>query len=146
MKKIIIGIVLLVVLLAGAHYAISINRTAPAETTPATSGKKAVPVISWQFKEVPEKDGMPQSEVSIMANGQTTVVGTFTGSCSEIVGERFTDANEYYGATCWFAGGGNEIGVFLENDQFVVKVGDVDEGTAESPGFRGNFVTKFEIK
>ena len=49
--------------------------------------------------------------------------------------------SEKTGVICWWAGGGSDIGIFEEGGKLVLKVGSLDEGSAEIPGFRGNFQT-----
>lgn len=98
----------------------------------------------WTFTDLgADEFGMPKTEVSIIADGNEHKLGTFDGSCSE----QDTDLleNEKEKAVCWWAGGGKEIGVFEENGRRVVKVGDVDEGDAETGGFRGNFSVVKEL-
>ncbi|MDB5225098.1 MAG: hypothetical protein JWL87_50 [Candidatus Adlerbacteria bacterium] len=94
-------------------------------------------VYSWEFSERGEKDGIPQTQVTLMAGGESFDIGTHEGSCAEMD----SDFLEYEKSKviCWFAGGGHEIGVFEEPGQVVVRVGDVDEGASGNPGFRGNF-------
>jgi hypothetical protein len=64
-------------------------------------------------------------------------VGTFDGLCSVI--EKPESKNELSAVLCWFAGAGDEIGVFEENGTLVLKRGEIGEPTSESDGFRGNF-------
>lgn len=84
--------------------------------------------------------GIPQTRVSLFYNGTINNLGVFEGSCAALEdGGQALLPNEQSGVLCWYAGGGIEIGVFLEDTVLVVKKGFVDEGTAESEGFRGNF-------
>lgn len=94
-----------------------------------------------------QASGAPKTKVSLKAGNESVrEVGTYTGSCSEITATSWTLLeNEKSGVICWWAGGGNEIGIFEENGKSVVKVGDLDEGTAETPGLRGNFKTVFQL-
>lgn len=49
-------------------------------------------------------------------------------------------AGELAAAQCWFAGGGDEIGVFAHEDGgFDIMVGQLGEGEEGSGVFRGNF-------
>jgi hypothetical protein len=91
----------------------------------------------WEFSERAEKDGIPQTQVTLIASGKSIDAGTYEGSCSEMD----SDFLEYEKSkvVCWFAGGGHEIGVFEEPGQVVVRAGEVDEGASGVPGFRGNF-------
>jgi hypothetical protein len=86
---------------------------------------------------------MPRTTVSIAFGKEVRAIGTFDGSCSEMDTDLLP--NEESKVVCWFAGGGNEIGVFGESGVRVVKVGDLDEGSAEVDGFRGNFKTVLDL-
>ncbi|MEK7068304.1 MAG: hypothetical protein AAB964_00635, partial [Patescibacteria group bacterium] len=62
------------------------------------------------------------------------------GNCFSVAGSSWELLeNELTGAICYSAGGGKEIGVFEEGGTLVLKEGEVEEGGAETPGFRGNF-------
>jgi hypothetical protein len=92
------------------------------------------------------ESGAPLTTIAIRVDGTLRSVGTFEGSCSDMKTTAWKmDANEIAGVVCWFAGGGQEIGVFDENGDTSVKVGFLEEGTAEGPGYRGDFNTLFEI-
>jgi len=103
--------------------------------------------IKWEFSDAGEKDGIPQTRV--MLNGHH--VGDFQGSCSEVGAEGGVDSKgllvgELAAAQCWYAGGGDEIGVFGSEDGGVdVMVGQLGEPTAEEDGFRGNFELRTDI-
>lgn len=85
-------------------------------------------------------------EVSITYKGEKRVVGTYPGSCSIVEDSSWPLLeNELTGVICWFAGGGSEVGVFYEDGKRVVKVGALEEGTAETEGFRGDFETAFAL-
>lgn len=95
---------------------------------------------AWTFNDKGEDaSGMPSTEVSL--NGK--VVGTYSGRCSVIkdTSWKLLDG-EKDGVICWWAGGGDEIGVF---EGGIVKTGDLSEGDAETAGTRGNFKTLFTI-
>ena len=99
--------------------------------------------FSWKFTEVESKNEIdpPQTTVGLKYNG------TYEGGCFEIDGERWKLLfEEKYGAICYFAGGGTEIGVFEEEGNLVVKKGVLDEGDAETPGVRGNFELLFRLE
>lgn len=110
------------------------------------------PVAQWQWIFDPAGEdaqiGAPLTRV-VLRNGDTSyAVGTLIGGCFDITQsdwELLTEQGEFAGAICWWAGGGTEIGVFSEGGRAVVKMGDIDEGTAEGGGSRGNFETLFEI-
>ena len=107
------------------------------------------PTLEWVTEDAgtDESIAAPFTKVSLKVAGVEREIGTYLGSCFEIAGSSWTLAeNEKTGVICWFAGGGKEIGVFEEEGKLVVKTGDVEEGTAEGSGFRGNYQTLFEIK
>ncbi|MBC7836274.1 hypothetical protein H7X87_00645 [Acetobacteraceae bacterium] len=144
MFKMVGGIVLVILAVAGGlyFYQQQAMKTASTQTATSTSSEN-----SWSFKEADSSDvatGAPMTTVVLTRGGREYTVGTYVGSCSEI-SESGLQESEVSGVVCWFAGGGNEIGVFSENGTYVVKVGDVDEGSAEEGGFRGNFKTIFPL-
>lgn len=103
--------------------------------------------FEWTFESKGEDaNGTPSTAVTLWRGDSIFAAGTYAGSCSVIEESAWELVEgERTGVICWFAGGGNEIGVFEENGTYVVKVGDLDEGSAEEPGFRGNFRTLFTI-
>lgn len=107
----------------------------------ATGGKLANP-FTFKFTALPEDatTGIPKTKVEIMANNKTYNGGTYTGTCSSIetTSWKLLDG-EVTGAICWYAGGGSEVGIFSTADGWSIKVGELDEGSAETTGTRGNF-------
>ncbi len=100
--------------------------------------------FTWSFidRGVDAETSVPKTDVALRVAGVDVPLGTFDGTCTAIAGSAWPFlANEVSGAICYFAGGGKEIGVFEEGGKLVLKVGDVDEGDAEHPGTRSNFVT-----
>jgi hypothetical protein len=103
-----------------------------------TSGKIG---IKWEFVNAGEKDGIPYTRV--MLNGNH--IGDYQGTCSEVGAEGGVDGKglltgEVAAAQCWYAGGGDEIGVFGNEDGGVdVMTGELQEPSGEGEGFRGNF-------
>jgi hypothetical protein len=108
--------------------------------------------ITWQYKDAGEVDGMPHTTVTVVINGTAYEAGTFLGSCSEIGTTGGIDgkgllAGELSATQCWFAGGGNEVGVFAHEDGgFDIMVGELSEGNQEIPFFRGNFTVKSTVR
>ena len=99
--------------------------------------------FSWSFLDrgVNATSSTPQTDVSLKVAGVPVPLGTYSGNCFSIAGSQWALLpNEISGVICYFAGGGQEIGVFEEGGRLVLKLGDVDEGDAEHVGFRGNFV------
>jgi hypothetical protein len=102
----------------------------------------------WQFDPMGETDGIPKTNVILNNGGTSYVIGTMDGTCFDITTSEWpllADQGEFAGAICWWAGGGKEIGVFSDGGRALIKVGDIEEGTAEEEGFRGNFQTLFAI-
>lgn len=133
---------LIIVVVVGIIYVVLKKKT----NAPTTPGEFARARYTWTFNEKPEKMGMPQTEVVLTVNGTDHILGTFDGSCQEVpegktgIFSEPADQNEISRVQCWAGGGGNEIGVFQEDEDFVVKSGELGEGDAENPPFRGNFV------
>jgi hypothetical protein len=114
-----------------------------------TSG--ATSSISWKFSDAGEVDAIPYTNVLVTVNNAVHDMGKFAGSCSEVGANGGIDgkgllAGELSAAQCWFAGGGDEIGVFAHEDGgFDLMVGELGEGDAEMPPFRGDFKIKTSI-
>ncbi len=109
--------------------------------------------ISWKFTDMDfDAANTPHTEVTAIVNGKEYVVGTFEGSCSEVGASGGVDgkgllAGEVSAAQCWFAGGGDEIGVFAHEDGgYQIMVGSLSEPDGEgATGFRGDFKIKTDI-
>ena len=132
MKKI-IWIVVAVLVIGGLIYAVQRS------STPAVD-------VAWAFQEktpVP-MTGAPVVQVTTTINGTEYDAGTYNGSCIEIDEENLSE-NEVSGIICWWAGFGDEIGVFTEEGKIVAKHGEIQEGDEGAAPFRGNLTTLFEI-
>ncbi len=132
MKKI-IWIVVAVLVIGGLVYAVQRSNT------PAVD-------VAWAFQEkTPEPmTGAPVVQVTATINGTEYDAGTYNGSCIEIDEENLP-AEEAAGIVCWWAGFGDEIGVFVEDGKIIVKHGEIQEGDEGAVPTRGNFTTLFEI-
>lgn len=109
--------------------------TAPTTTT---SPANVTPNITWHFKDAGEgAQGEPLTVVSVSVNEKTYDLGQQIGSC--FVTEWEPLPASLSGAICYFAGGGVEFSVYRENNAYVLKTSDVDEGDPEHPGVRGVF-------
>lgn len=115
-----------------------------ATTTVETAGERT---FSWRFDTDESGDGLaPRTQVDLIASGDVYDAGVYAGSCTEIAKENLL-AGEVSGVLCWWAGGGDEIGVFRDEDNnYFLLHGVQEEGTAESDGFRGDFKQIAEIK
>ena len=144
-NKVIAGVVIVLVLVGAAWLIYSKADANGASTNTeqttvgagAETGKKpgkATPYFDWKFTASGERvdTGAPKTKVTLMSNDHAYDVGTYLGSCSRISSKNL-QVGEVDGVLCWFAGGGDELGIFKEGDSFVVKKRQVDEGTAETP-------------
>jgi hypothetical protein len=127
------GVLVLVVFVVVAAGLIIFKPDAGASAPASTMGEGK---YQWRFVEW-GSDEVPQTQVTLLAAGQSHMIGTYDGSCA-VMEEDYLEY-EKSKVVCWFAGGGNEIGVFEEPGQVVVRVGEVDEGASGIQGFRGNF-------
>lgn len=154
MNKTIVVVVLLIVLAGGVYYWYghrnsstsmqAMERTTPAETVPASQESIGKHSVEWTFDSLPDDaaTGAPMTKVTVTWDGASHDAGTYQGSCAEIDGSNGTlQDGQVSGALCWWAGAGDEIGVFTENGGFVLKHGEQQEPSAEAQGFRGNFET-----
>ncbi|OHA32914.1 MAG: hypothetical protein A2928_04475 [Candidatus Taylorbacteria bacterium RIFCSPLOWO2_01_FULL_45_15b] len=152
MKKLIVTLIVVLIFLAiilGRQ-----NAVAPIvenDETIELTGEVAAGFYTWEFVEgaVATTTGIPKTAVILKAGTKVYSAGTYEGTCFDVTAS--TSAwilleGEMAGAICWWAGGGTELGVFTENGKQVVKKGELDEGSDEVPGTRGNFVTQFEIE
>jgi hypothetical protein len=106
---------------------------------PISSSQAAPRTFSWRFDTTESDDGLlPRTHVALITNGDVYNAGMYAGHCSEILSENLLQ-NEISGVLCWWAGAGDELGVFREGDQYILKRGTQEEPTAESEGFRGDF-------
>lgn len=126
-----------------------VNDTAKEDNGAATTEKSS---IAWRLESAGETEGMPYTNVTAVINGKAYDMGKFIGSCSEIGANGGIDgkgllAGELSATQCWFAGGGNEIGVFASEDGgFEIMVGELSEGEEGSGMFRGGFSIKNIVK
>ncbi len=148
---------LIVVLVLGGIGYLLLNQSAkaPSASEEALEGENAAeeqvgekPSFLWEFAPAggDGETGAPRTAVTLSVNGEARDIGTFDGSCLVINGSSWELApNELTGVICWFAGGGDEVGVFYENGQYVVKQGVLEEGAEGESGMRGNYETLFTL-
>jgi hypothetical protein len=145
--RIISGIIVLALLISGGYYFYRIHAQPAAQGTP-TSGK-IVPVWSFADAGTDSASGAPRTQVRLTLGGTAYDAGSYIGSCAEIGADGVDGtglaAGEVSGVQCWFAGGGDEVGLFEEGGSLVLKHGELGEPEAETPGFRGNFTTLVAI-
>jgi|GEM_PF-2191312 len=138
--KIVVSLLVLCIVVLGILYVMDDGREASA--------------YSWKFEALPEQNGMPVTDVTLVYKDREFDTGAHVGTCFDIANSEWELLpNEVAGAICWWAGGGREIGVFIESEDrivreyanLVVKLGQLDEGDAEVPSVRGPFVDMFRI-
>lgn len=111
----------------------------------AHEGEEGHTEITWQLTDAGETDGFSYTNVTVLVNGTTYEAGRYMGSCSEIDERGGIDGTgllpgELSAVQCWYAGGGDEIGVFAHEDGgYDLLAGELAEGDAENPPFRGSF-------
>lgn len=142
--KTLIGILALIVVIGGGYYYYS---TTQQDTAPAMQQKRVPPQISWSFKDngYSEEKNANTTSVTVTVNGTAHDAGTYLGSCSEM-----TDLSKTGGALsaalCWFAGAGDEIGVYVgDAEKLYIARREIQEPTAESPEFRGELTTLLSL-
>jgi hypothetical protein len=117
-----------------------------------TAGVSQKSSIEWRFAGAGEEDNIPYTNVTVVINNIPYEVGKFQGSCSEIGASGGVDgtgllAGELSGAQCWFAGGGDEVGVFAHEDGgFDIMVGGLSEGIEGGAFFRGDFEIRQSVQ
>lgn len=138
-----LGLAVVLILIAGVVYFYA------KDTMPATTDlpQNQPLTYSWTFTDngYNEATYANSTNVTLTVNGKIYNIGTYNGSCAELESEAL-DENQAAGVLCWWAGAGDEIGIFTENGKLVVKHGDHEEPTAESQGFRGNFETILDLQ
>lgn len=154
---IVVAVIALIGVAAGLGYLLMKNSTPVpvAETATTTdmnvSEQPAVttPVRTYAWAFTPAGTGSAsedRTKVTLTTGGKTYDAGTYSGSCVVIADAELKDANELTGVLCYFAGAGDEVGVFEENGKIVIRAGEVMEPTGEGGPFRGNFKTLVEVQ
>lgn len=147
----VLGIIVLIILV-GALYAASQRRDKDTSMETATSTPEAEasvtaarPSFVWEFENAGEtEDGSPRTHVFLVANGERKDLGISEGSCAVLSGDQLEE-NEITATLCWFAGAGDEYGVFLEGGALTVRKGIQQEAAGEGEEFRGQFTTLISL-
>ena len=89
--------------------------------------------------------------MTAVVNGQAHNMGKFQGSCRELddggIDGQGLLAGELSAVQCWFAGGGDEIGIFAHEDGGVdIMTGALSEGIEGGAFFRGDFKVQKSIE
>ena len=142
MKVLLSTLILAVVLVGGfvllnSHIYNEKQANAPNEETAAT------PTFSWAFEPSARyEETMPWHNLSLVVNSEPYSVGEYQG-CT---GEGSTGEGIVTKTTCWFAGGGNEVAVFLEGDRYLIKERWIQEAGAQGEwDTEGDWETKFAL-
>ena len=138
--------VLLVLIAAAGYFAF--------DTTEESSSPVVVKQVSysWDFAQSAlDSNGVPHTTITMTYMSKVYPVGTYIGTCHELLASEVgilndkPDMNEVARVQCWFAGSGDEIGVFKENGKSSIKAGQLGEGEEGGASFRGNFKTLLEV-
>jgi hypothetical protein len=115
----------------------------------STSSKKKINTVmeskhadgfAWTYQTVENKDtGEIKTRVFLNTGSKKYDTGSYAGTCSQIKSSNLIEG-EVSAVLCWYAGFGDEIGIFKDSHGYTIKHGEVQEGSGEDKGFRGNFV------
>ena len=144
-SKTLFAILAVLVVLAGIAYFSSLPERTPEAPVPPQPEE-----FSWKFEDAGynETAYADTTKVTLTYGSGSHDVGTYLGSCAEIgsVGTQTLQEGEISAVQCWFAGSGDEIGVFFYNGTLVVRHGELQEPQGDgSPDFRGNFEEILEL-
>jgi hypothetical protein len=133
MNKKIIGIILIVISVVIGAYVLVVNKGS--NITNLTRDE-----IAWAFPGAgtDKETGAVLTNVKVTIRNKSYDAGTYLGTCRTLEPAGL-ESNEVAGVICWFAGAGDEIGIFKEGEKYFIKHGELSEGSEEEPGFRGNF-------
>jgi hypothetical protein len=96
--------------------------------------------FAWTYQTVENRDtGEIKTKVFLNTKSKKYDTGTYAGTCTQIKSSNLVEG-EVSAVLCWYAGFGDEIGVFKDPQGYTIKHGEVQEGSGEDKGFRGNFV------
>jgi hypothetical protein len=133
-KTLVIIVIVLVIWFFARSKEIETSVVAPPITSVETGE------IKWFFDKVEENKstGLEQTKVAVKVKGKEYPAGTYDGTCTERTKVELLE-NEVSGVLCYAAGFGDEVGIFKDGRDFTLQVGEVQEPSAETPEFRGNF-------
>lgn len=133
---------------AGEGQSLPVSDISPSSVTPVekTAFTAALPMYVWQLTAVEANaSDIPRTAVVITVDGALHPVGMYDGSCNVLqagqtgIGGEQADANEITRIQCYYAGSGDEVGIFIENGKTVVKTAELSEGGEDDAPFRGNW-------
>lgn len=144
------GIILLLALIGGAAYYYmehrpEVNPSGMEETSEAD--RRMMPAVEWSFRDngYDESKSADTTTVTLTVDGTSHEVGTYLGSCAEVAESERPDG-AISAALCWFAGAGDEIGLYIgAADELVVQKREIQEPTAESAEYRGALETVIRL-
>ena len=133
--KMILGIVAAILVISAG--CVMAYLTYVAQRSPSIIGNaddKSVGAIGdtrWFIEDIGGTDtAEPITRVSLLNHdkSKTYFSSAYSGICS-VVDKSNLEVNQISGVACWWAGGGNKVGIFNENGTFVIKEGIMDEGS-----------------
>lgn len=122
-----------------------------ADSSSAASGKVTV---AWTIEDLGEDEySQPRNRISAIINGTSHEVGTFNGNCGEVGAEKesfymetLADSGAVAGVSCYWAGYGDEIGIFKTDAGLSIRTREIGEGTGVSGPSQTEFTTKLDLK
>ena len=102
----------------------------------------------WKIEELGEdQDLAPLSFLELEVKGKIYDLGNFRGNCFVIEESEWELLeNELSGVICWWAGGGEEVGLFEKNGALEIWKGKLEEGGEDGGTFRGDFLKVFQVE
>lgn len=94
--------------------------------------------IWWFYNPIMIDDAEMRTQVIVQISGTTYDAGTYSGTCFTRPSEEMW-VGEISGVRCWWAGGGDDVWLFLEQGKIFLKQRVLDEWTAEEGGVIGEF-------
>ncbi len=110
--------------------------------------KKALPNtprdIQWSYDTKYADETNPTTHITVQIDGKKHDAGTYSGSCFARE-ELEKNRGEISGVRCWWAGSGDDVGVFRESEKVSIKHRELDEGSEEDGPFIGDFKILFSL-
>lgn len=108
--------------------------------------------FAWLIQDVDTTSqyGEPHQKITLQVGGplgETYLLGEYPMNCNVVETTYYKGSDKISkSVNCWWAGAGKEIGVFLENDHYFVKIADLEEGTAYIKSTPVKFKFLLELK
>jgi hypothetical protein len=115
------------------------QKVVPVKKKESAVSTKHSTAFAWTYQTVENKDtGEVKTRVFLLTPTKKYDVGSYAGTCTQMKSSNLIEG-EVSAVLCWYAGFGDEIGVFRDKTGYTVKHGEVQEGSAGDKGFRGNY-------